>query len=187
MILTELQASLWGLYRDDGSSLATFNSFLSVDYRNSGQVLNYPVEANSFASYNKVESPLELTLEAGAQGNGYQIDTILKSLDEAQKDAVKLTVATPPVSYLNMTLREYSYSRTVDNGSHSLIVRMGLVEVREVETNVTTTVVTKPKNPTSSTTEKTGKAAGQEVPTEEGRSGSLIYQKVGKVDIPGIG
>lgn len=147
----------WTLLDESGATAVTFTSFIDIDYRNEGQALSYPIEQGSFANYNKVDTPLDIRVTLGLQGAESDFEYILTKLDEYKKEAVKLSVVTPSALYESMTLVTYSYKRTQDSSAGMLVVELVLNEVREVKTQVTTTVITKPKNPTSAEKENTGK------------------------------
>lgn len=147
----------WTLLDKYGLTAVSFTSFIDIDIRNEGKALSYPVELGGFANYNKVQSPLGVGLTLAIQGDADDFAYILYQLDEYKKDAVKLTVVTPPAVYESMTLESYSHMHSRENNAGMLTVELSLVEVREVETQVTTTVVTKPKNATSAANTNTGK------------------------------
>lgn len=148
----------WTLLDEGGGTAVTFTSFVDIDLRSEGQALSYPIEEGSFANYNKVDSPFDIRVTLATQGSDSDFEYILNKLDEYKNEAVKLSVSTPSILYESMTLETYSYKRSRDAGAGMLTVELTLVEVREVETQVTTSVITKPKNPTSSGKVNTGKA-----------------------------
>ncbi|MDL2315517.1 hypothetical protein LJC59_00340 [Desulfovibrio sp. OttesenSCG-928-A18] len=156
--MSQSQQQEWTLLDEGGGTAVVFTSFIGMDLRSDGNALTYPVEQGSFADYNKVDSPQEIKVTLGLQGAEADFEAALAKLDEYQKEAVKLAVATPARHYDSMTLEGYAYSRSQERNAGMLAVELTLVEVREVETQVTTTVVTKPKNPTSASKENTGKA-----------------------------
>jgi hypothetical protein len=158
----------WTLLDEGGGTAVAFTSFVDIDYRNEGQALSYPIEEGSFANYNKVDTPLDIRVTLSTQGTDSDFEYILAKLDEYKREAVKLSVSTPSALYESMTLETYSYKRGRDAGAGMLTVELSLIEVREVETQVTTTVITKPKNPTSSGKTNTGKTQTQE-------GGSVLY------------
>jgi hypothetical protein len=151
----------WTLLDEGGGMLVAFTSFLDIDLKSEGQALSYPIEEGGFANYNKVESPLDIRVTLSTQGTDSDFEYILSTLDEYRRDAVKLSVSTPTRLYESMTLEAYSYKRARDAGAGMLTVELSLVEVREVETQVTTSVGTSPKNPTSSSKVNTGRTQGK--------------------------
>lgn len=158
----------WTLLDETGATAITFTSFIDIDYRNEGQALSYPVELGGFANYNKTQTPLDIRVTLATQGSDADFEYILFKLDEYQNEAVKLSVSTPSALYENMTLEAYSYKRSRESNAGLLTVELSLVEVREVQTQVTTTVITKPRNPTSAGNTNTGKTQTQE-------SSSVLY------------
>lgn len=155
--------SEWTLLDEGGGTAVTFTSFVDIDYRNEGKALSYPVEEGSFANYNKVENPLDIRVTLAVQGLDSDFEAILAKLDEYKAEAVTLSVSTPAALYEKMTLEAYAYKRSRENNAGMLVVELSLVEVREVETQVTTTVITKPKNPTSASKTNTGKTQTENV------------------------
>jgi hypothetical protein len=149
----------WTLLDESGGTAVAFTSFVDLDCRSEGQALSYPVELGGFANYNKVESPLNIRVTLAAQGDDSDFDYMLMQLEDYKKQAVKLVVETPSSFYPGMTLETFSYKRARDAGAGMLVVDLSLVEVREVETQVTTTVITRPKNPTSASKADTGKTS----------------------------
>jgi hypothetical protein len=153
----------WTLLDEDGGTAVTFTSFSDIDLRAEGKALSYPIEEGSFANYNKIESPLDIRVTLATQGTDSDFEYILTKLDEYKRGAIKLSVSTPSKFYESMTLETYSYKRTREAGAGLLVVELSLIEVREVETQVSTTVITKPKNPTSAGKVDTGKTQSSSV------------------------
>lgn len=157
----------WTLLDEDGQTAVNFTSFVSIDFQSAGKVASYPVEKGSFADYNKTQEPLDIRVVLAVQGTPSDFDYTLSRLAEYKNGTVKLSVSTPDALYESMTLETYSYKRDNDSGSGMLTVELTLKEVREVETQVTTTVVTKPKNPTSASKANTGKTQGEDASAKE--------------------
>ena len=159
--------SEWTIIDEDNQTTIGFSGFMDIDVRNEGQALSYPVEKSSFADYNKVQSPLEIRVNLSKQGDDSEIESIINQLDDYQQKAVLLSVSTPSMLYEGMTLESYSYKRTNNQNTCLLVTELVLKEVREVETQVTTTVITKPKNATSSGKVNTCKTQSSEAPKEK--------------------
>ena len=159
----------WLILDSGGNQPISFTSFFDIEYRNEGKALTYPVEKGAFANYNKVQNPGSIKVTLGVQGNESDFDSVLQTLDTFQQEAEVLSISTPATYYLNYTLESYSYRRTLEAGAGMLVVELTLVEVREVETQTTTTVITEPKNPTSSGKKNTGKTQTNE-PEEKNES-----------------
>ncbi|MDR1921831.1 MAG: hypothetical protein LBS31_08865 [Candidatus Adiutrix sp.] len=155
----------WELYDEDGGEALTFDSLLSLDDSNEGQALSEPIEKGAFVSYNKVDSPRALRVELAIQGDADRQNAALADLDELREKAVKVALSTPAAYYDSLTLESFNYRRRSDAGAELLVVELSLVEVREVETQVSTTVMPPQscKNPTSAGNQNTGKAGTEEV------------------------
>ncbi len=158
----------WTLLDEGGETAVTFTSFVDISLQSEGQALSYPVEEGSFANYNKVDKPFDIRVTLATQGSDSDFEYILARLDEYKREAVKLSVSTPSRLYESMTLATYSYRRSREAGAGMLTVELSLVEVREVETQVTSNVITKPKNSTSSGKTNTGKVQSKNVPRADG-------------------
>ncbi len=152
----------WTILNTKGGSAITFTSFLDIDVRKAGLSMSYPIEEGGFANYNKVQSPLEIRVTLGIQGEHSEIEYALEKLNEYQANPIVLDVATPSYFYENMTLEAYSYKRTKENNSTMLTVEMVMVEIREVKTRTTTTIRS-PRNPTSASREQAGQKESKSV------------------------
>ncbi len=144
----------WTLWDERGNTAVSFTSFFDIDVRNEGQALSYPIEDGSFANYNKVDSPLQIRVSLGFQGDETEFEYILERLDEYKKGSSILDVVTPSTIYSYMTLESYSYKRAKDGNAGMLTVELVLVEVRQVRVQVTT--ISNPRNSTSTSKENTG-------------------------------
>jgi hypothetical protein len=152
----------WAILDEKGGAALSFTSFIDLDYKNEGKALEYPIEEGSFASYNKTRNSMELRATVAREGTDADFNDLLSKLEDYQKKAVKLSIATPSDFYEGFTLEGLTYKRTVENNAHMLTVELIFKEVREVRTQVTTGVVTKPRNPTSASKQDTGKTQTRE-------------------------
>ncbi len=152
----------WTILNESGQRPIRFTSFFDLAYSGGGKALSYPLEEGAFAKYNKVQNPGGLKVTLGMQGSEADFDEALRSLDFYRKETEKLCIATPAACYDGYTLESYSYQRAVNSGAGMLVVELTLVEVKEVETRTTATVITKPKNPTSSGRANRGRAQTKE-------------------------
>lgn len=150
----------WGLLDEKGASVVSFTSFIDISVRNEGQALSYPVEEGSFTNYNKVESPLDISVTLATQGSESDFEFILVKLDEYKREAVTLSVITPALLYRNMTLKSYSYERKQENNAGMLSVQLDLVEVRK-SGQEGSALVSRFKNPSSASPIHTGHASAR--------------------------
>lgn len=129
--------NIWMITDSGGQIVLEFSSFLSADVRNEGQAVSAPVEEGGFASYNKVDSPLSISATLAFQGNEMQIQNALFTLSALREETRLVNLVTPDAEYASLTLENYNYSRTRENGVGVLFVELMFVEVRQVKTQYT--------------------------------------------------
>ena len=124
----------WSLLsQEDGYDIVTFSSFISMDVKDAGKVVDTPVEEGSFATYNKVDNPREVKCTLATQGTDEEIQAYIQSLTDLRNGTDLVMVATPMFLYEYMNLEEFSYSLKVDDGRGVLFADLSLVEIRQVE------------------------------------------------------
>lgn len=156
----------WALLTEDGADVLAFDAMLSVDISAENQVAYEPVENGSFASYNKAASPTQLRVTLARSGTSYDQQAMLDTLERLCGGTDLVTLVTPAQEYAGYNLESYTYSRKSDNGAQLLVVELSLVEIRQVETQATTTVTAlKPaqvKNASDASIANTGKVQAKE-------------------------
>ena len=135
----------WGIFNDAGAPVFVGNAVVGVDYRQSNRVADYPIEGNSFASYNKVASPWDLRISFavdGSTGFGHYLTgeqallgpqnrfLFLAELDQAVMSTKLYNVVTPEFSYTSANLVHYDYRRQSRGASSMLIVDVWCQEIR---------------------------------------------------------
>lgn len=121
------------------NSLVTFQSFISCEVSDEGEVLKMPTEKGGFADYNKVAEPMKIRVNLALQGTDADIQTALTNLKTLKDGTQTFYLITPTTEYKNMTLESYNYARKREDGLKVCYVEMSLVEVREVEAQYTAT------------------------------------------------
>lgn len=152
-----MSARDWNIYDQNANPILSYTSFLGVEVQDQGSVVDAPIEEGSFASYNKVQTPFGLRVTVGKDGTRDELEAFLDSLSELKDTATLILVATPGRLYGPATLESLNYRRTVEAGAYALYVELTIVEIREVKTFVTSTVISGPRNPTSAGNTNTGK------------------------------
>ena len=160
-------AKEWLLADENGNSLVTFQSFISCEVNDEGEVLKMPTENGGFAVYNKVADSLRIRAQLALQGTDADIQqqlTILKALKEGTQT---FSLVTPTIEYRNMTLEGMNYSRKREDGLKVCYVELMMVEVREVEAQYTDTkrrrlTRKKVKNADCASSQATGKTDAQQ-------------------------
>ena len=163
----------WTILNESGSKAIDFTAMLVLDVRDNGEAVSTPVEKGSFANYNKVQSPTEIRATLGLQGDSFLLDNALETIKQLQTDPELVSLATPSAYYESLTIESYSYR--LDRSSGFLTVELTLVEIRQVETQVGTTNFTRSgcKNPTSASTQNTGKTQ-----TSDPKAGGSILKDI---------
>lgn len=135
--LPQRATSQWSLNNASGERVVQFTSFLSMDLRDEYTVVTGPVEEGSFASYNKVASPLEIDVSLGIEGDDATLDAALEALNQLTASTEILSLVTPESEYQNMNLESLSYRRRREDGLGVLWLDLKLIEVRQVKAQYT--------------------------------------------------
>lgn len=168
-------APVWTLQNEGGGTAVDFDVFLGIDFSGDNQVAHEPIEQGGFASYNKQNTPKEISVELACTKMYFNQQPVLENIDKLASGVQKLSLVTPSSEYKNLNLESYSYRRTEDAGAGMLVVELKLIEVREVETKKKTTAsespksegkegkpIEKAKNPSHDSTKKTGRTQTKE-------------------------
>jgi hypothetical protein len=140
----------WGVYQG-GSPVVVFDSFLEIDYRQTWNISDYPVERGGFESYNKVYTPFEARVKFAAGGTEANRAELLASVAAIAGTLQLYDVVTPEVVYQSVNVKHYEYRRTATNGLGIITVEMWLEEVRvTVSEDSSTTAGTSSANSSSS-------------------------------------
>lgn len=149
-----------------------FESFLELETNFDGQVVSEPVELGSFASYNKVKSPIELTVTLAQHGDADVLQTMIDKLADMRTGTDLFSVISPEYEFENMSLESFSYSRKREDGVNVLVVEARCIEVKEVESQTTSVAIKKSGAKNKETASKT--SGGKKGTTEEsGKYNSL--------------
>lgn len=147
-------APVWTLQDEGGGTAVNFDVFLSMDFAGQNAVAHEPIEQGGFASYNKQDTPKEITVELACTKMYFNQQPVLENIDKLAKGIQKLSLVTPSSEYKNLNLEGYSYRRTEDANAGMLAVELKLVEVREIEVKKKTTASETPKSQNSKPIEK---------------------------------
>ena len=168
-------APVWTLQNEGGGTAVDFDVFLGIDFSGDNQVAHEPIEQGGFVSYNKQNTPKEITVELACTKMYFSQQPVLENIDKLASGVQKLSLVTPSSEYKDLNLESYSYRRTDDAGAGMLVVELKLVEIREVEVKKKTTAsespkssgkegkpVEKSKNPSNDSKVKTGRTQTKE-------------------------
>ena len=124
-----------------------FHSMLEIGADESSNLPEEPIEAGSFAQYNRVVSPVTLTVRLASQGTPSTLQAMIERLQELKTGTEKITLITPMMSYENYMLESFDYRKDEHTGHNVLVVDVRLKEIREIEGQKTTSSVTEPEPP----------------------------------------
>jgi hypothetical protein len=120
----------WILADDEGNAIVTPDSLVDLGYRGEERVASYPVEQGSFASYNKVAQPQELTLRLSCGGRNMPRDVFLLELDFLRTSLTLVNIVTPEITYRGYNVDRVDYARKSSTGLSLIIAEIHLAEIR---------------------------------------------------------
>lgn len=151
----------WALISDKGTTVAPFDSMLSIDVKNESKLLTSPVEESGFASYNKVASPLDIYVELAASSSESGHAALLAALDKLASGTDLVSLVTPDKEYRFLNIESYSVKRTATEGATLLVAELHLLEIRQVKVQVSKAVIRSPKRATSASKVDRGQVQAQ--------------------------
>lgn len=110
----------WGVFDSSGNQTLKPDSILNLDNRNEWKLSDYPVQVGSFASYNKVIVPYEVSLRFSKGGDLGQRAAFLKSIDDIAGDTNLYSIVTPERTYLDVNITRYEVTRRGAEGAYFL-------------------------------------------------------------------
>lgn len=117
---------------DTGESEIMFSCFVSGSISDGSTVLSQATEKGSFASYNKVDSPLDINIVLGIEGTEDELHRAIDKLNDLKASVRKFSLVTPYYEWQSLTLETVDYTFNVENGIGLLNVTMKIKSVREV-------------------------------------------------------
>lgn len=121
----------WGIFGQNGIPLLLVDNVVSVKFNNKSNITNAPIENGSFASYNKVREPSDISvMMTKASGGVEERSAFLSLLDTFSNSNDLYIIITPEYVYKNYAIQGYDYVREPDNGARMIKVNVHLKEVR---------------------------------------------------------
>jgi len=120
----------WGIYSDSDTAI-TADSVVDVSYRQDWNVSDYPIEAGSFASYNKVRVPFDARVRFASGGTSSNREALLSSIAAIADDTNLYDVVTPEATYTNSNIVHYEYRRSAKNGLGLMTVDIWLRQIMQ--------------------------------------------------------
>ena len=166
----------WALVNDDGEPILDYTSMISVEIKQEGRVSSEPIEEGGFASYNKVEFPLDARVQVGMQGEPDELQDFLDKLVELKKEAETFSLVTAEQEHKNLTLESYDYARKREDGINTIFAELRIVEIREVSPQFANVKLppARCRNKENASRVDTGRTQAEEAPYN-----SMFYRALG--------
>lgn len=145
---------MWAIVDRSNNVALEAKSMISYNINDDSNVVSSSIEQGSFASYNKIDNPLQISVTLAFEGLPDEINENLAALKRLKKSTQLVGLQTDTDYIDNLNISSYSYSRSSDSGAYEIALR--LVEILEVRNTVAQV-----KNPSSVTTENVGKVIAQ--------------------------
>ena len=157
------QVGRWGIYDAQGNEAAVFDAFINLSVKGEAKVTASPVEAGSFAVYNKTIAPTRVQVAMSRTGRSAIRALILERLEELKAGTELISVVTPDRVLEGYSLTSFDYGYQSADGVDRLVVTLTLEEVREVEAEYSDQQLprTAVKNPADAGTVDAGKQQGR--------------------------
>lgn len=97
-------APVWTLQNEGGGTAVDFDVFLGIDFSGDNQVAHEPIEQGGFASYNKQNTPKEISVELACTKMYFSQQPVLENIDKLASGVQKLSLVTPSSEYKNLNL-----------------------------------------------------------------------------------
>lgn len=138
--INRLLGDYWGIFDQNGIPLLLVDNVKTVRFSNKSNILSAPLEAGSFATYNKVMDPFTVTVEVTKSSGGVsERGAFLGLLEYFANSTDFFMVITPEAIYPNCNIVGYDYARVHNDGARMIKASIQLKEVREVEVEYTKT------------------------------------------------
>lgn len=119
----------WGIFQG-GAPIVVADTVLTVGYKQSWALSDYPVEEGAFETYDKVQIPYDARFRFASGGSAIDRQALLDSIAAIAGDLNLYDVVTPEAVYINANITNYEYQRRATNGLGLLTVDVWALEVR---------------------------------------------------------
>lgn len=122
------------LDHDTQLEVCSFDCFYAFGYSKQTNVVQYPIENGSFATYNKQNNPFNLDVSLIKNGLNfpYQKQTFIRTLQDYCDKPLYVDVVTPSGTYLNCTLSGLSFENSAEEWADAIRANLTVVEVRHI-------------------------------------------------------
>ena len=120
----------WGIFDPVGGVVLTGDCVAEMGYRREFRIADYPVEAGSFMSYNKVQVPCDARITFMVGGTDADRAKFLSTAERITSSLATFSVATPEVTIPRLNVINFNYRREARQGATLLRVEFELQEIR---------------------------------------------------------
>lgn len=124
---------IWGVFLN-GVEVLTPDTFLSLGYKQSWSISDYPIEQGGFESYDKVNSPFDVRIRIATGGSQGDRQFLLNQVEAIANTLQLYTVVTPEKIYPNMNVSHFDYHRRATDGVGILTIELWFTEIRQTQT-----------------------------------------------------
>lgn len=182
--LTPSAKEQWGLVdANSGANIVEFDSFISCEVNDEKQVVEEAVEEGSFASYNKVDDPIEIKAILAKTGTTADLQDALDTIKSYADSTELVNLVTPTYEYESLNIERYNYELKQEIGRGVLYVEFYLLEIREVGSEYTNVKI--PETQNRGSVQTTGNN-GYDAKKNSAPNQSMLHAGVGKVDMSRI-
>ena len=146
-------APVWGIFDDNGNQVVVPDSVYDFSYHKDYDVPTFPVQAPSatapstFANYNKVEQPFELSVRMTKGGSQTDRATFIQQVESIAGTLNLYTIVTPEKSYLNCNVTHTELIRRGASGAYFLAeMVVHFIQVLQTTAQYTNTAVPNTSN-----------------------------------------
>lgn len=123
----------WGIFNEYGVPVLLADNVTSVEYNNSSDVVDAPLEKGTFATYNKVQNPYTATVQmTKGGGDATMRGLFIGQLEALAKSTLLFNVLTPEYVHRSAAIVGFGYKRLPNEGNRIIVATIELKEVREV-------------------------------------------------------
>lgn len=120
----------WGIFLN-GEQAIDFDSIKAFDYRQDWSISDYPTEAGSFQSYNKVQHPFDVRVRLASDGTMQGRQALLRELEYLANSLELFDIVTPEKVFADVNCSHYDFRRSADRGIGMIIADLWFTEIRQ--------------------------------------------------------
>lgn len=111
---------VWGIFDKNNREVLSQDSTLNFSHRKEWSIPDFPIQRGSYASYNKVSIPGDITERFSKGGSLSDRSAFLKTIDDIAGDLNLYSIVTPERTYIECNIRAYEVTRRDKNAAYFL-------------------------------------------------------------------